>query len=159
MRLQVIILLMLPPLLLSGCAQTRKTSVTVTSQNLNITCDENNWNCPDKKDASIKITPKTGGETNLIMEKFTSPKTIDEFFIEKKDEVYKYPGNELIEEGDLDEGKFFINKNTYSNNYLFRAIKKVTDGEYVVCSGYSPERSFETVKTDFQSMCSGISAQ
>lgn len=146
-------------LIFSGCTNSTNNSITVSSQKLTLSCDGKLWNCPDRKDESIKITPKAGGESNLIMEKTTSDKSLEDFFAEKKSEVYKYNGNELIEEGDIRNGKFFINKNTYSNNYLFRAIKSISDNEYVICSGYSPSKTFESVKEDYKNMCGEVEAK
>jgi hypothetical protein len=138
-------------LLLSGCGQTGFQSQFKTD------CDTNSWNCPSEKtiDSGTTINSTKASETSVVIELLGSDQNLEETYSSKKAEVQKYDGNEITEESELQNGKYFVNRNNYSKNILLRALVSKNNTLYM-CSGYSPEKSFESVRQEMISLCENL---
>ena len=114
-------------------------------------CKKNDWSCTDKgNSAEVRFDDKPG---YVVIEKIEGSTSLETVYEEKKRDVYRYPGNEFISEGEIQNGKYFVNKNTFSHNMLLRSIieRKKT---LFLCSGFVAEKDFANAEELFKEVCS-----
>lgn len=140
-------------LIVGGCGQNTDTQ----TQSFKTDCDSTAWNCPSEKTVNSGTTFNStkASQTSVVIEILESEQNLEELYNTKKSEVQKYQGNEITEESELQDGKYFVNKNTFSNNILLRAIISKNNKIYM-CSGYSPEKTFESVRQEMITLCENL---
>lgn len=138
-------------LLITGCGQTKPTNQFKTD------CDSSAWSCPNEKklESGTTINSTKASQTSVVIELIGENQSLEELYSTKKAEVQKYEGNEITEEAELQNGKYFVNKNTYSNNILLRALVS-KDNTLYMCSGYSPEKTFDSVRQEMITLCENL---